>query len=225
MSQPPFRRFWIRVLPDGSAIPQFDPHTGKYCGYEAYDGPVAQILFYPVTPHLAELIRAQGDQAEKSNLKPLVFDVLPGEKADMHRDGVLRLDPMHICGFCEAEFVPELGICPRCLARNQWYCGKCDALKENPVVELDLQNRDGWKRSMQIPYALLGYASDLVRQIPGPWGIKGAQVRCPDCEAIEPRGLRPIRCIGDFCEERHFTHYVLEIGTERRIILDYKLRR
>ncbi len=212
------------MLPDGSAISQFDPHTGKYCGYEAYEGPVAQILFYPITPRLAELIRAQGDQAEASNLKPLVFEVPPGERADMHRDGVLRLDPMHICGFCEAEFGPEVSTCPRCLAQNQWYCGKCDALKENPVVELDLQNRIGGRRTLRIPYALLGYASDLVRQIPGCWGIRGAQVRCADCESTEPRGLRPIRRIGEFCEEKHFTHYVLKIGNERHIILDYKLR-
>lgn len=225
MSQPPFRRFWIRVLPDGAAIPQFDPQTGKYCGYESHEGPVAQILFYPVTPHLAELIRAQGDRAEASDLRPLVFDIPPRERADMHRNGVLRLDPMHICGFCEAEFGPELGVCPRCLAQNQWYCGKCDALKETPIVELGLQNRIGKQRRMRIPYALLGYASDLVRQISGNWGIKGAQIRCPDCEAVEPHGLKPIRCIGDFCEERHFTHYVLEIGAERHIILDYKMRR
>jgi hypothetical protein len=225
MAQPTFRRFWIRVLPDGSAIPQFDPNTGKYCGYEAYQGPVAQILFYPISPRLAELIRAQGSQAEASNLKPLAFDIPPGGTADMHREGALRLDPMHICGFCGTEFGPELGVCPKCLAANQWYCGKCDALKENPIVELDLQNRANETRTMRIPYALIGWASDLVRQLPGRWGIKGYHVRCPDCEAVEPRGLKPVRCLGDFCDERHFTHYVLNIGSEKHIIMDYKLRR
>jgi hypothetical protein len=224
MAQPTFRRFWIRVIPDGSAIPQFDPHTGKYCGYEAYEGPVAQVLFYPISPRLAELIRSQGDQSEASDIKPIVFDIPPSERADMHREGTLRLDPKHICGFCEAEFGPELGVCPRCLASNQWYCGKCDALKENPIVELDIRDRADQHRPMRIPYALLGWASDLVRQIPGRWAIKSAQIRCPDCEATEPRGLRPIRRIGEFCEERHFTHYVLRIGAERHIILDYKSR-
>lgn len=225
MAQPTFRRFWIRVLPDGSAIPQFDPHTGKYCGYESYGGPVAQILFYPVSPQLAELIRAQGDLAEASGLKLLVFDIPPGEKADMHREGTLRLDPMHICGFCELEFGPDVGACPRCLAANKWYCGRCDALKEDPLIELELQNRAGGKRLIRIPYTLLGFASDVVHQIPGPWGIKGYHARCPDCENTMPWGLKPVPCIGDFCEERHFTHYVLIIGNERHIIVDYKLRR
>lgn len=211
------------MLPDGSAVSQFDPHTGKYCGYESYDGAVAQILFYPITPRLAELIRAHGDQAEASDPRPLAFDVPPGERADMHREGTLRLDPMHICGFCGAEFGPELGVCPRCLAANQWYCGKCDALKENPLVELDIWDRADQHRSVRVPYALLGWASDLIRQIPGKWAIKSASVRCPDCENVEPRGLRPVRCIGDFCEERLCTHYILDIGTERHIILDYKL--
>jgi len=190
MAQPTFRRFWIRVLPDGSALPQFDPETGKYCGFESYPGQVAQIIFMAITPLLAEKIQANGDRAEPSQLPCLTFDVPPGTKADFHRAGSLRLEPMHVCGFCEAEFAPELDTCPRCLAKNRWYCGACDALIENPIVD-----------------------------------HKARQVRCPACEATNPRGLRGIRRIGDYAEEKLFTHYVLTIGNERHIILDYKLNR
>lgn len=190
MAQPTFRRFWIRVLPDGSALPQFDPNTGKYCGFESYPGQVAQIIFMAVTPTLAQKIVANGDQAEPSVLPTLTFDIPPGMRADLHRVGSLQLEPMHVCGFCEMEFSAELDTCPRCLAKNQWYCGKCDALIQRPIVD-----------------------------------YKARQVRCPTCEALDPCGLKNIRRIGDFVEEKHFTHYVLVIGDERHIILDCVVKR
>ena len=221
MAQPTFRRFWIRILPDGSAIPQFDPRTGKYCGFETYPGSVAQILFYPVTPRLAELIKKQGDVAQASALRPLAFDILYGSTASMHRVGKLRLEPKRICGYCEAEFDASLRVCPRCLAKNQWYCGKCDALKEIPIIDFELQNKDGDERTIRIPPALWEYAPKIVRQIGG-WGIKGIRERCPDCEATDPRGVRTIRCLGDFCEEKLLTYYALTIGREKHIIMDYR---
>jgi hypothetical protein len=223
MAQPTFRRFWIRIRPDGSALPQFDPRTGKYCGFEKYPGAVAQILFFPITPRLAELIKTHGDVAEASNLRPLTFDILPGSttSGNLYRVGNLRLEPKRICGFCEAEFDVTLKVCPRCLAKNQWYCGKCDELKENPIVDFELQNKYGDKRTIRIPPALWDYAPDVVRQIGG-WGIKGAHERCPDCEKTDPRGVRTIRCVGDFCEEKLFTHYVLTFEGEKHIIMDYR---
>jgi len=127
---------WIKVLPNGHALPQFDPVTGEdqQCG--DYTGPVAQILFYPITPRLAELINAQGDVAEASDLKPLCFDVPPGTPVEFYRTGTLRIDPQNICGFCELEFEYSSDMCPRCLAKNQWYCGACDELVADPIVDL-----------------------------------------------------------------------------------------
>lgn len=224
MGQPKFRRYWIRILPDGSALPQFDPRTGKYCGYEAYEGPVAQVLFYPVTPRLAELIKKQGDEAEPSNLPVLIFDVPHGCPARMNRAGTLRLDPWHICGFCGAEFESFVETCPRCLTKNQWYCGKCDKLIEKPLVKLSLRTKENGRKKIFIPYALVNRAQDVVRHIPGGWIVNDITAFCPICETRgEPRGLRYLNfCIGDFTTERHFTHYVLSIGNEKHIILDYK---
>lgn len=223
-AKPPFRRFWIRILPDGSALPQFDPETGKYCGYEEYLQPVAQILFLPITPLLAERIRSHGDMAEASGLKPLAFDILPGSEVRFHRTGTMRLKPMKICGFCEAEFDTSINICPRCLAKNQWYCSKCDELKEVPIVDFELQNDKGERRIVRIPPALWGFAPDVIEQITGRWVIRATHERCPDCEKTDPRGVRQIRCVGDFYEEKLFTSYCLEIDGQKHIILDYKLR-
>lgn len=168
-------------------MPQFDPQSGKYCGYETYDGPVAQILFRAVTPRLAEQIASQKDVARASQLAALDFEVPPGVKAELYRKGTLMLFPRHICGFCEAEFSADVSVCPRCLAKNQWYCGTCDCLIEDPVI-------------------------DRIKR----------QIRCPTCERTDPRGVRQIQCIGEFSDEKIFTHYILSIGNERHIILDYK---
>jgi hypothetical protein len=224
-AQPAFRRFWVRILPDGSALPQFDPRTGKYCGFEEYLKPVAQVLFFPVTPRLAGLIRSQGDVAEASDLMPLTFDISPGTEIEFHRVGTVHLKPKMICGFCEAEFDISEKVCPRCLAKNQWYCGKCDELKEIPIVDFELLNAAGEKRIVHIPPALWDYVPDVIRQIPGRWYLRAAHERCPDCEKVDPRGVRRIQCVGEFCEEKLYTHYVLDFNGERHIIMDYKLRR
>ncbi len=235
MPRPTFRRFWIRILPDGRAIPQFDPVTGKYCGFEDFQEPVAQVLFYPVTRGLAEKIQARGDRAEASNLPILSFEALPGSSISMHRAGTLRYDLRQICGFCEAEFEPELGECPRCLAKSRWYCSKCDELKLQPIIDLELQKPDPsalpseedgvLTKWVRLPAALEYAIGAIVRNIPGRWGLKGAQVRCPDCEQTEPRGLRLAQRLEQFYDERLFTHYALEIDGHRHVILDYKLRR
>ncbi len=231
MAQPTFRRFWIRILPDGRAISQFDPSTGKYCGFEEFRDPVAQVLFYPITPGLAEKIQAQGDKAEASCLPVLSFEALPGASIEMHRVGILRYDLRQICGFCEAEFEPELDVCPRCMAKNQWYCGKCDDLKPRPIIDLELQAPDPsaskavLTRWVLIPAALEASAGEIARNLPGPWGLKSVQVRCPECEQVLPWGLKRIQCIGQFYDEKLFTHYILELEAERHIILDYTLRR
>jgi hypothetical protein len=223
--EPIFRRFWVRIMPDGSAIPQFDPMTGKYCAFEDYPNQVAQIIFLPVSPRLAELMQSQGNKAEASALKMLEFEVPPGASAHMHRVGTYRLQPMMVCGFCELEYDPELDVCPRCLAKNQFYCSKCDSLKPDPIIDTQLINSEGMIRPIRIAPSLQKWAWKIAEQLPGKWAFRGIQVRCPDCEATDPRGLKVIQCVGQFTKEFLHTHYLLEIGSKRHIILDYKLAR
>ncbi len=222
-AQPIFRRFWIKVKPDGSALPQFDT-TGKDHGCGEYEGPVAQILFYPVSPKLAGLIQSHGDKAEPSRLRPLAFDIPPGEEVTFHRVGVLRIEPIKVCGFCGAEFDFELRECPRCLARLEWHCDKCDSLKE-PLIDTLLVNSQKRFKKIKIVPALQKWAWKIAENLPGRWSFYDIQARCPDCEiAGDPRGLRLVRCVGDSGFERLFTHYILQFGNERHIILDYKTR-
>jgi hypothetical protein len=90
-------------------------------------------------------------------------------------------------------------------------------------VDFELLNAAGEERIVHIPPALWDYVPDVVRQIPGRWYLRATHERCPDCEKVDPRGVRPIRCVGEFCEEKLYTHYVLDFNGERHIIMDYKL--
>lgn len=225
MAKPCFRRFWVIVRPDGSAEPQFDPITGKSREIGVDLGPVAQILFFPITPVLAEKIRANGDEAEASNFPVLTFMVPPGKPVKFHRLGDVRLDPVQVCGFCKAVFDDSAEECPRCLAKVSYYCGKCDSLKMEPLVDFVIQNRGRLKKKIRIVNALHRYAWKVIENIPGGWQLVDAQLRCPDCEATMPRGLKTIPCIQHALDERIFIYYHLELDGIKHIILDYKLNK
>ena len=133
--QPLFRRYWIKISPDGQAHPQFNPFTGDAHQCNDYNGPVAQILFYPMKPNLSQRIIAKGDKAEPSELLPLKFDNLPGKEVKFYRTGAVRLLRLHKCGFCGAVLDCEINECPACLAKDQLYCSSCDELKPDPIYD------------------------------------------------------------------------------------------
>ena len=135
-SRPVFKRFWIKVLPDGTALPQFDPFTGEEHLWDEYRGLLAQVLFVPMTPGLAQKIRQHGNLSGPSKLPQIAIDIPPGSGMHYERRARVRLDLTKICGFCEAEFDPDTNECPRCLAKNQWYCSTCDDIKPDPILDL-----------------------------------------------------------------------------------------
>jgi len=225
MARPTFRRCWTKILPDGSIQPQFGP-DGKDHGCGEYTGPVAQILFNPISQDLSDKIKALGGLSEPSELRQLVFDIPPGSPVEFCRKGSLRLDLIKSCGFCGAKFDLELSECPFCLARVEWYCVDCDKLVDNPIIQFIAQRADsGEHRKIDIPLHLHRWAWKIIPQIRG-FVLKGAQFRCPTCEAKgSPVGLKPIPCIREVNDERLYTHYVLVIGNSRHLILDFKVNR
>lgn len=226
--QPTFRRYWVKILPSGEAKPQFDPLTGTEHQWQEYVGPLAQVLFLPMTPVLVQRILAAGKNlAEPSSLKQLVFDVLPGEKVAYHRIGKVRWDTKTICGLCETEFNSDLIECPRCLAKNHWYCGRCDTMIRSPIAELILEDPEDETRLKRIrlaPYlaSLPYYLGKILKELPFRWAVKSVQIRCPECEKVEPRGLNQIKCIAEFMNFKHNMSHDLTIGDTRHIIIDYK---
>lgn len=224
MARPTFRRFWIKILPDGRALPQFDPNTGKSHEAGDYSGPLAQLVFYPVTANLAQKIKSNQDQAEKSNLPVLIFEFDPGDDVKFFRVGTLRKDDVTICGLCGAILDWGTHECPRCLARVQWYCSKCDTLK-TPIIDTIVISEEGDVKSIKIVPALQSKAWKIVEQLPGLWRFKDIQARCPDCEKTDPRGLKFVECLFQGCAEVLYTHYVLEVNGKKTLILDYKRTR
>jgi hypothetical protein len=223
MARPLFRRFWIKILPNGSAVSQFDPFTGKSQEIGSYNTPCAQILFYPMSSSLAQKIRSNGDTAEASNLPLLTFDIPPDGTFKFERIGTLRLDLRTICGYCELEYSADLPECPRCLAKDQWLCVACGKLISNPIVSLQLQGAEGIPKWIQIVPALKGFEGEIIHNLPGKWGLKTVQVRCPECEKTIPRGLKLHKCTANCYEEHLYTRYNLIIDGKKHIILDYKI--
>lgn len=224
MAKPIFRRFWVKIRPDGTAIPQFDPKDGKSREVGTDLVPLASLIFHPVTPILAERIKSNGDYAEPSDLPILSFDFLPGDKIEFNRVGSLRIDPVKVCGFCGAEFDWDSEECPRCLSRIKWYCPECDELKE-PLIDTLIVSPEEVVRAIKIVPALQKWAWKIVEQLPGKWGFHDIQARCPDCEKNDPRGLLPVQCIASTGAERLYTYYDLRINGKLHRILDYRLSR
>lgn len=223
MAQPTFRRFWAKILPDGRALPQFDPVTGKSHEAGEYAGPLAQLSFYPMTKTLADKIKSAGDLAEPSNLPVISYDFDPGDEVKFCRVGNLRIDSVTVCGFCGAIFDWGVKECPRCLAQIKWYCPRCDSLKDPLIDTILVNSSEEWKVIKIVP-ALQTWAWKIASQLPGDWRFHDIQARCPDCEKTEPIGLKLVECVSSRGVESLYTHYLLEVNGKKRLILDYKVR-
>jgi len=184
----------------------------------------AQIIFHPVTEELAAKIQGAGGLAEPSNLKTLKFHI--GEQDyKFHRQGKIRLDFKKFCNFCGEIFDFEAEECPSCLARIVWHCPHCDSLK-SPLIETILIDGNKNEKRIWIVPSLQNWAWKIAENIGDGYSFHDVCVKCPDCEKRnEPTGLTRIDCIGDTAIEKHYTSYFLEIGSERHIILDYKIIR
>lgn len=236
--KPLFRRYWVKILPDGSAISQFDP-DGKYTQW--HDNiPAKRIMFLPFSLEFAEKVRSKGDDAEASNLPILVFDVTQKSAAwtgtgalfngchsvhsivpnvtRYHRNVVIRQQMYTVCRFCGATLNSDTTQCPRCLGRNWYYCDKCDSLKARPIVKLELQTFGGVTKWISIPHALLTSAIKIAHCLPGRWGVKNVQILCPDC--VEPRGLMSVNCIIEEPEQTIKHTHDIEIDGKRHLITD-----
>lgn len=86
---------WIVQFADGRAIPQFDPKTGKeilYSEVERYSRAIVKAGWYPFTPRLARLVRAQGIAALVLPWsKRAELDYLPGDVPILKRRHTTRV--------------------------------------------------------------------------------------------------------------------------------------
>lgn len=126
--KPLFRRYWIKVLPNGRCISQFDPE-GEYILWDNAI-PATKVLLVPFSLEFAAKVREKGSNAEASNLPVLEFPVF--NRVEYHRWCTVRWDVYTVCHFCGAVLTPDAKSCPRCMGRNWFYCDVCDSLKDVP---------------------------------------------------------------------------------------------
>ena len=83
----PLTFFWIAIYTDGTALPQFDPETGKENPFSAVDmSKLKSIGWYPFTLQLAEVI------AQDINIRKLpyyVAEMKEGREAVIYRSPTL----------------------------------------------------------------------------------------------------------------------------------------
>jgi hypothetical protein len=70
----PLVYFWIAEYTDGSALPQFDPETGKENRFSEVDHPkLKRFGWYPFSLKLAQQILKGEKKGCNSNQKPVIY--------------------------------------------------------------------------------------------------------------------------------------------------------
>lgn len=214
-----FRRYWVKILPDGSCLAQFD-QDGNYVLWDD-SIPAKEILFIPFSKSFAALVRSKGDTAFHSNLPVLKFPVV--KEVLYHRHVTIRHEGRLICHYCGAFLEDNAKVCPRCLGTNWYYCDLCDSLKDPKHIKVEVelvQVEGGSIRLCKVPpYFLnpLARIHKLISNIPG-WYIKTYRIMCPDCK--EPRGLLWVGCIIEDNLDHMASVGKLDVDGERHIIID-----
>jgi len=92
MDNRPLTYFWVAEYSDGSALPQFDPKTGKENLFSRVDHTrLVRFGWYPFTPEMArKVFEAEGVHAVPTNNSPHVIELKDGEKLIAHRTNTIR---------------------------------------------------------------------------------------------------------------------------------------
>ena len=128
---PSFRRYWVKILEDGTEISQFD----AYGNYVLWDNNITckSVTFKPFTKELVERLSRVGEIGIVTTLPELTFKV--DQAVTYHRHCVIHYVPNTTCHFCGTKIAEGVEmVCPVCLGRNWYYCSDCDELKAKPKV-------------------------------------------------------------------------------------------
>jgi hypothetical protein len=126
---PEFRRYWIKVLEDGTKISQFD-EEGKYTLWDNTIKPMS-VIFRPFTQDMVDRLSKAGEVGVVTSLPDLTFKV--DQKAEYYRKCTIDYIPHTKCRFCGTDIAEGVEmVCPVCLGRNWFYCTDCDELKSDP---------------------------------------------------------------------------------------------
>ena len=200
---------WIKVLGDGkTAIPQYDPLTGREVSWaEAVPAmEISRLMWGPIPIEVESRVKG----VMSVPVPPISFNV---ENVDMDdvlfaRRGYVTSMTFYHCEICDTTF--------------QWL----DTTLPIHVVEGPLQCPNCMAKNE--------WHCDICDEIKdNPIFLKNNEVRCPDCEKIDPRGLTKIENLRFGAVDTLTTHYVLGIkdkwgielveGPEAKSGTDWKL--
>ena len=129
--KPLFKRYWRITLESGEQISQFDEH-GNYVLWSDKYKPV-KIEVLPFTKEFSDIVNKAGNNSVVVDLPVLSFDI--DSSVVYHRNCTIRYVPNTTCKFCGTILVEgSKAICPKCFARNWYYCDRCDKLIDTPKV-------------------------------------------------------------------------------------------
>lgn len=123
----PITRYWIKCWENGRSTPQFKPDTGEEIAWGTQNTGLTGLLFVPFTPGLAAKVQSLGNFAIPSRLSIVDIPVLPSETVKVRRMKALTEGTCYRCNHCQHHFdwhkpTPPDPVCPKCGAKNHWYC-------------------------------------------------------------------------------------------------------
>lgn len=131
-------RYWVKIPPTGTkAFPMFSP-SGIEHKWPEYDGPVAEVRFLPFSGQLAADVTARDNKASARDFAPISIVIPKSASLEYFRRGWVTSTPHFYCGneSCRNVFDLPPGAdieCPKCLARNQWWCDVCKEIDRHPI--------------------------------------------------------------------------------------------
>lgn len=134
MAQPTLKRFWVVDFSDGREIAQFDENGKQRNWLDYLDCPVETVRYVPFTTNMVKKLRTNGVLAEAAPLDIFIFEA-NGDKADIFTRNKLRIVSHNFCLSCKNAFDSEEADpeCPRCYAKNEWYCVQCKNIDTDPI--------------------------------------------------------------------------------------------
>lgn len=83
---------WIAEYIDGTALPQFDPETGKENLFKDVDhSKLKHFGWYPFTPELAQKVYGNGILVTPKWVLPFIIELKKGQKLIAHRTNTIKL--------------------------------------------------------------------------------------------------------------------------------------
>ena len=126
--------FWWREYADGRVEQEFDLETGQIRPWGSTPDNLVRAGWIPVTPDLAQKMRAFGEFGTPTQSPQMIISLKPGDELQIFKDIDIKRGYQVHCKSCGATF-RSFGLpagCPYCGAAKSWRCEKCNKILAAP---------------------------------------------------------------------------------------------